>query len=93
MARIALNLNLDEIPDLPMPISPGKYSQTFIDRSGRQERVVIELKGNLCPANTPLNCRECGDYVLGTCGNWSTSNPSESQKAAFRKLIVKVQEG
>jgi len=93
MPIITLNVNLDEIPDLPMPIAPGKRTQIFADKLGHQRRVVVELKGNLCPANTPLNCRECGDYVLGTCGNWSTSNPSESQKAAFRKLVAKVQEG
>jgi hypothetical protein len=92
MPIITLNVNLDEIPDLPMPISPGRHSGIFIDELGHRGQVVVELHGNLCLANPQPDCRECREYVLGMCGIYQPFAPSESQKAAFNKLIAKLEE-
>jgi len=91
--HITLNVNLDEIPGLPMPLAPGKHTRTLVDKTGRAGQVVTELKGNLCTANLPMDCLECREFLLGMCGRWSPSTPSEAQKTAFQKLITKVQEG
>jgi hypothetical protein len=84
-----IRVNLDDIPDLPSPLPPGKYELLDGER-----QVVVEVEGALCPLPHLLACSDCGEWVLGTCGKWHSNSPSPSgsQLKAFRQLITKLQE-